>query len=78
MCVERQGDREAALAGWRRVQALDPEGSLGASLHVSRLCGEAPATMPDAYVRALFDDYAPRFDAHLIGKLRYRGPRPVA
>ncbi len=71
---ERQGDRDAALEGWRLAHTLDADGALGAALHVSRLRGEAPAAMPDGYIRALFDDYAPLFDAHLVGKLRYRGP----
>ena len=30
--------------------------------------------MPSAYVQALFDQYAPRFEAALVGDLGYRGP----
>ena len=30
--------------------------------------------MPPAYVRALFDQYAPRFEAALVDDLGYRGP----
>jgi predicted TPR repeat methyltransferase len=30
--------------------------------------------MPPAYVRALFDQYAPKFETALIGDLGYRGP----
>ena len=30
--------------------------------------------MPQAYVQALFDQYAPRFEASLVGDLGYRGP----
>ena len=30
--------------------------------------------MAAAYVQALFDQYAPRFERHLVGELDYRGP----
>ena len=30
--------------------------------------------MPQAYVRALFDQYAPKFESALVGDLGYRGP----
>jgi predicted TPR repeat methyltransferase len=30
--------------------------------------------MPQAYVQVLFDQYAPRFEAALVGDLGYRGP----
>ena len=33
-----------------------------------------PAVMPSGYVRALFDDYAPRFDRELVGRLGYATP----
>jgi predicted TPR repeat methyltransferase len=32
------------------------------------------STMPRAYVRALFDQYAPKFEAALVDDLGYRGP----
>lgn len=34
-----------------------------------------PAAAPRAYVQALFDDYAPSFDAELLDTLDYRAPR---
>ena len=64
----------AASAAWTRAAALDPGGSLGAELHLSRLSGLTPDAMADAYVRALFDQYAPRFERHLVDDLDYRGP----
>jgi predicted TPR repeat methyltransferase len=39
-----------------------------------RLGAEAVAAMPPAYVQVLFDQYAPRFEASLVGELGYRGP----
>ena len=35
----------------------------------------SPAHAPRQYVEFLFDDYAPRFDAHLVGLLGYRAHR---
>jgi predicted TPR repeat methyltransferase len=65
LTVERMGlapeDREAAIA--YEMAALG--------------VGEAPPQMPAAYVAALFDGYAERFDAHLREGLGYRGPELV-
>jgi predicted TPR repeat methyltransferase len=39
------------------------------------LLGAEPlSAMPQAYVRALFDQYAPKFEAALVDDLGYRGP----
>ncbi len=40
--------------------------------------GEAPARAPAGYVRKLFDQFAPRFDAELEGRLNYRTPALLA
>lgn len=69
------GDRAGAQAAWAEAARLDPSGVLGADLKIAALgAANAPATAPREYVRALFDEYAPRFDAHLRGALAYRGP----
>lgn len=39
--------------------------------------GEVPAAAPRAYVAALFDGYAERFDDHLTETLGYRGPQVI-
>jgi len=39
-----------------------------------RLGAEEVAGMPKAYVRALFDQYAPKFESALVDDLGYRGP----
>ena len=39
---------------------------------------DAPRALPQAYVARLFDDYAPRFDAHLTENLGYRAPALIA
>jgi predicted TPR repeat methyltransferase len=68
------GQRDAAIAAFQQVCALDAEDRLGAGLHLVRLGALAAGDMPAAYVRTLFDQYAPRFDAALTEGLGYRGP----
>ena len=75
---ERAGNPALARSAWTRVATLDPDGTLGAALHLARLDGHTPEAMPGAYVAALFDDYAPRFDRHLTEALSYRGPAVIA
>lgn len=73
------GDAAASAAAWRRVLELEPDDVLGARLHLAVL-GERPAppAPPPAYVAALFDQYAPEFEAALVGRLRYAGPEVLA
>jgi predicted TPR repeat methyltransferase len=56
---------------------LDPASALGAPLHLARLRGGRLEAMPPTYISTLFDQYAPRFDAHLVGALNYRGPEII-
>ena len=70
----RLEDRDGAIAAFQEVCALDAEDRLGAGLHLVRLGALAPGDMPSAYVRTLFDQYAPRFDTALTEGLGYRGP----
>lgn len=71
---EELGEREAAVAAFERARASDPGDRHGAGLRLMRL-GAAPlAGMSQAYVQTLFDQYAPRFEASLVGDLGYRGP----
>jgi predicted TPR repeat methyltransferase len=72
--LARLDNREGAIVAFDRARDADPQDRHGATLHLIRL-GVAPVTaMPPAYVRALFDGYAPRFDRALTEKLNYRGP----
>ncbi|AWN53573.1 methyltransferase domain-containing protein [Methylobacterium sp. 17Sr1-1] len=81
--------RADAPEAFRAALALDPEDSLGARLHLVELgleefdwdeldLGEfdlaAEEAISPAYVRALFDGYAGRFERHLVEGLGYRGP----
>jgi predicted TPR repeat methyltransferase len=69
------GDRVGAVAAFRAARAADPADRHGAALHLARLgAAEPAAAMTPAYVRALFDQYAPDFDRALVEGLGYRGP----
>jgi predicted TPR repeat methyltransferase len=77
MALGRPAEAAAAL---RRARALDADDVLGAGIRLALLgAGDAePETaMSPAYVRALFDDYADRFDDHLVETLHYRGPELI-
>jgi predicted TPR repeat methyltransferase len=69
------GDRDAAIAAFREARAADADDRHGAGLHLMRLGAEPMGAMPQAYVRTLFDQYAPEFDRALLETLHYRGPR---
>ena len=71
---ERLGEREQAIAAFRKAQAADPDDRHGASLRLMLLGAEKLADMPPAYVRSLFDQYAPKFESALVDDLGYRGP----
>lgn len=71
---EQLGQRDQAIAAFRRARAADPDDRHGASLRLMRLGAEQVASMPQAYVQTLFDQYAPRFEAALVDDLGYRGP----
>ena len=68
------GDRGGAIDAYRRALALDPADRLGATLRLARLGERDAQAMPQAYIRTLFDQYAPRFDDELQNALHYRGP----
>jgi predicted TPR repeat methyltransferase len=75
---EQLGDSEASIAAYRQALACDHADLLGASLALARLgVAETPATAAPAYVARLFDQYAPRFDVHLVDALGYRAPKLV-
>ncbi|NVO24022.1 class I SAM-dependent DNA methyltransferase [Donghicola mangrovi] len=63
---------EAALSA-------DPTDRLGASLRLDLLRERSLAdSMPPAFVEALFDQYAAKFEKSLVGKLDYCGPDLIA
>ena len=71
---EKLNDRDGAIAAFCKAADADPEDRHGAMLHLIRLGAMPSAAMPEGYVRALFDGYAPGFDRALIEGLGYRAP----
>jgi predicted TPR repeat methyltransferase len=71
---EKLAETESAVAAYRAALALDPEDPLGAAPRLARLGAFSPTALPQAYVRELFNDYAPRYEKHLTEGLAYRGP----
>jgi predicted TPR repeat methyltransferase len=70
---ETTGDRPGACEAFRRALVADPGDRQGAGLRLARLDARVPDAMPLDYIRALFDQYAPRFDLALDA-LSYRAP----
>jgi predicted TPR repeat methyltransferase len=76
---EKLGDLDAAARAFRGTLAADAADSQGAAARLSLIGrGNAPDALPPAYVARLFNDYAPRFDVHLIKNLGYRAPALIA
>ena len=72
---EELGDRAGWAEAFRATLRADPSDAQGAGARLALLgVGEAPKSLPKAYVARLFDDYARRFDQHLTGELDYRAP----
>ena len=72
---EQLGEPDAAIAAFRRARESDPEDRHGAAVRLMRLGADQLREMPKGYVQTLFDQYAPRFEAALIGDLGYRAPQ---
>ncbi|ACA15191.1 Methyltransferase type 12 [Methylobacterium sp. 4-46] len=67
--------RERARHAFAAALDLDPDDALGARLRLAELGAQAgEAALSPAYVRALFDGYAGRFERHLVEGLGYRAP----
>jgi predicted TPR repeat methyltransferase len=76
---ERLGDLDAAARAFREALAADPADAQGARGRLALIGrGETASALSPAYVARLFDDYAWRFDKHLIKNLGYRAPALIA
>jgi len=71
---EELGERDKAIAAFRKAREADPDDQHGAGLHLILLGDEQLSEMPKAYVQALFDQYAPHFEDVLVNDLDYRAP----
>jgi len=69
------GELDAAAKAFRTALRSDPADTQGAIARLALIGrGGAPPALPQAYVAQLFDQYAPRFEAHLAKTLFYRAP----
>ncbi|MCJ2056534.1 methyltransferase domain-containing protein [Methylobacterium sp. J-048] len=67
--------RAAATRAFACALDIDPEDTLGARAHLAHLgVDDSLPPLSPAYVRALFDGYAPSFERHLVDGLGYVGP----
>lgn len=75
---EAAGALAEAEQAWRMALKLEPADRLGAVLKL-QLIGATPAAdaPPSAFVEALFDQYAEKFDDALVTTLGYRGPELI-
>ncbi|MES2602688.1 MAG: methyltransferase domain-containing protein [Pseudomonadota bacterium] len=72
---EQLGAWDEAIVAYTHACECDPDDRHGAKLRLMRLGAEEVSSMPPGYVRALFDQYAPRFDKTLVQDLDYCGPQ---
>jgi predicted TPR repeat methyltransferase len=76
---EKLGDRNGAAEAFRAALAANSADAMGAAARLALLGeGEPAHGLPRAYLARLFDDYAARFDRHLVDELAYRGPALIA
>ena len=75
---ERLDDRQGAAAAYAQALRADPSDRQGAGPRTAWLEGRTTAALPPAYVARMFDDYAPKFEQHLIETLLYRGHELMA
>lgn len=73
--VERGANQEA-VACYEQVVRLDPENPIKHLLMA--LSGRNSERAPSDYVEKLFDDYANKFDSHLVAALGYGVPQKLA
>lgn len=72
---EAETRQAEAIAAFERALAADPADPQGARVRLAALgVGDPRTAMSPGYLRALFDDYAVRFDRHLTVSLKYRAP----
>jgi len=73
----RAGRLDEAAVAFRRLLAFDPENVV--ARHLLAACTSEPdyEKAPEAYIRRLFDHYAPHFDSSLA-RLQYRAPALIA
>ena len=74
---EAAGDIAGAVIAWTQLLQLDGKGLFGAGLKLAAHGAGGSSQAAPAYVEALFDDYAPRFEDSLVVRLGYRTPESL-
>jgi len=73
--LQEQGKTEEAAASYRKALQLRPDFA-GTQYLLAAVGGaQTPPKAPPDYVRGLFDNYADRFEKHLVEDLEYRIPQ---
>ncbi len=72
---QQLNENDKAIAAFQKARAADPGDRHGAAVKLMRLGAVQLDEMPQGYVQTLFDQYAPRFEAALLGDLGYRAPQ---
>ena len=65
----QEGDYDNAIACYEQVLRLDPENPV--KHLIAALSGQDSERAPSDFVETLFDDYADKFDSHLVKVLSY-------
>jgi predicted TPR repeat methyltransferase len=73
----RAGRLDEAAAAFQRLLTFDPENVVARHLLAACVADPHHEKAPDAYIRRLFDHYAPQFDVSLA-HLQYRAPALIA
>ncbi len=76
VALKGKGKLDEATSCFRQILEVDPDNEL-AQFSLSALTAQNPERPPERHVANLFDNHAPRFDAHLVEKLRYRVPQDL-
>lgn len=75
--LEKLSDPKGAESAYREALRLDPDDRMAAGARLARLLDEPAPALSPAYVARLFDEYAHRFDRHLLEDLHYSGPELI-
>lgn len=70
----KEKEPSVAIGYYQRILALAPTDDIALYMHTALLQKSPPARAPNNYVKALFDQYADRFDEHLLQSLHYQTP----
>lgn len=75
--LQKAGRLDEASAAYREATRLRPD-TPEWHFKLAALSGDGSVTTaPSQYIRDLFDEYAAKFDEHLVEKLKYQAPRQL-